>query len=197
MLNREAVRLAIITGLALGCDVAQVSEFHRKNYFYPDLSKAYQISQYDEPICVGGRVSVLTAEGEFEVGITRVHLEEDAAKLVHVGGGGRRAGAEGSGVDFNRGGTPLLEIVSEPDIRTSAQAGAFLRQLRSTLRRLDVSDCNMDEGSMRADANVSVRPAGSRCARHQDRAEEHEQLPVPGAGCRCRDRAADRDSGER
>lgn len=161
VLNAEAVRLAIITGLALGCEIAPSSQFHRKNYFYPDLSKAYQISQYDEPICVGGHVSVLTADGEFEVGITRAHLEEDAAKLVHVGVGGRRAGAESSGVDFNRGGTPLLEIVSEPDIRTSAQAGAFLRQLRSTLRRLGVSDCNMDEGSMRADANVSVRPAGS------------------------------------
>ncbi|MBJ7455613.1 MAG: Asp-tRNA(Asn)/Glu-tRNA(Gln) amidotransferase subunit GatB [Thermoleophilia bacterium] len=161
VLNREAVRLAIVAGLALGCEIAPHSQFHRKNYFYPDLSKAYQISQYDEPICVGGHVSVLTAEGEFPVGITRAHLEEDAAKLVHVGGGGRRAGAESSGVDFNRGGTPLLEIVSEPDIRTSAQAGAFLRQLRSTLRRLGVSDCNMDEGSMRADANVSVRPAGS------------------------------------
>ncbi len=160
VLNREAVTLAIITGLALGCEVAPSSQFHRKNYFYPDSSKAYQISQYDEPICVGGRVMVLTGEGEFEVGITRAHLEEDAAKLVHLGGGGRRAGAETSGVDFNRGGTPLLEIVSEPDIRTSAQAGAFLRQLRSTLRRLGVSDCNMDEGSMRADANVSVRPLG-------------------------------------
>jgi aspartyl-tRNA(Asn)/glutamyl-tRNA(Gln) amidotransferase subunit B len=161
VLNREAVRLAIVTGLALGCEIAESSQFHRKNYFYPDLSKAYQISQYDEPICLGGHVSVLTADGDFEVGITRAHLEEDAAKLVHIGGGGRRAGAESSGVDFNRGGTPLLEIVSEPDIRTSAQAGAFLRQLRSTLRRLGVSDCNMDEGSMRADANVSVRPAGS------------------------------------
>lgn len=161
VLNAEAVRLAIITGHALGCEIAPRSEFHRKNYFYPDLSKAYQISQYDEPICVGGHVSVLTPEGEFGVGITRAHLEEDAAKLVHVGGGGRRAGAQSSGVDFNRGGTPLLEIVTEPDIRTSAQAGAFLRQLRSSLRRLGVSDCNMDEGSMRADANVSVRPVGS------------------------------------
>ncbi|WP_217912879.1 Asp-tRNA(Asn)/Glu-tRNA(Gln) amidotransferase subunit GatB [Miltoncostaea marina] len=161
VVNREAVRLAIITGLALGCEIAPRSQFHRKNYFYPDLSKAYQISQYDEPICIGGRVEVLTPEGSFEVGITRAHLEEDAAKLVHVGGGGRRAGAEASGVDFNRGGTPLLEIVTEPDLRTPAQAGAFLRQLRATLRRLGVSDCNMEEGSMRADANVSVRPAGS------------------------------------
>lgn len=161
VVNREAVRLAVVAGLALGCEIAPESQFHRKNYFYPDLSKAYQISQYDEPICLGGRVEVLTADGGFAVGITRAHLEEDAAKLVHVGGDGRRAGAESSGVDFNRGGTPLLEIVTEPDLRTSAQAGAFLRQLRATLRRLGVSDCNMEEGSMRADANVSVRPVGS------------------------------------
>ncbi len=161
VLNREAVRLAVITGLALGSEIALHSQFHRKNYFYPDLSKAYQISQYDEPICIGGRVDVLLPDGDFPVGITRAHLEEDAAKLVHSGAGGRRMGAEMSSVDFNRGGTPLLEIVSEPDIRTSTQAGAFLRQLRATLRRLGVSDCNMEEGSMRADANVSVRPAGS------------------------------------
>jgi aspartyl-tRNA(Asn)/glutamyl-tRNA(Gln) amidotransferase subunit B len=159
--NREAVRLAMVAGLALGCEVAPWSEFHRKNYFYPDLSKAYQISQYDHPLCVGGRVSVLLEDGELEVGITRAHLEEDAAKLVHLGADGRRAGAAGSGVDFNRGGTPLLEIVTEPDLRSAADAGAFLRQLRATLRRLGVSDCNMEEGSLRADANVSVRPAGS------------------------------------
>jgi aspartyl-tRNA(Asn)/glutamyl-tRNA(Gln) amidotransferase subunit B len=160
--NMEAVRLGILAGLALGCDVPAHSEFHRKNYFYPDLSKAYQISQYDEPLCVDGRVAVLLPDGrELEVGITRAHLEEDAAKLVHLGVGGRRAGAESSGVDFNRGGTPLLEIVTEPDLRSAADAGAFLRQLRQTLRRLGVSDCNMEEGSLRADANVSVRPAGT------------------------------------
>ncbi len=160
--NREAVRLAVLAGLALGCSVPAASEFHRKNYFYPDLSKAYQISQYDEPLCVDGRFAVLLPDGrDLEVGITRAHLEEDAAKLVHVGAGGRRAGAEASGVDFNRGGTPLLEIVTEPDLRSAADAGAFLRQLRQTLRALGVSDCNMEEGSLRADANVSVRPAGS------------------------------------
>ncbi len=160
--NAEAVRLAIIAGLALGCTVPPTSEFHRKNYFYPDLSKAYQISQYDAPLCVDGAFRVLRTDGsELEVGITRAHLEEDAAKLVHAGAGGRRAGAEASGVDFNRGGTPLLEIVTEPDLRSSADAGAFLRQLRATLRRLEVSDCNMEEGSLRADANVSVRPAGT------------------------------------
>jgi aspartyl-tRNA(Asn)/glutamyl-tRNA(Gln) amidotransferase subunit B len=159
--NMEAVRLGILAGLALGCEVPALSEFHRKNYFYPDLSKAYQISQYDAPLCVDGRVAVLLPDGrELEVGITRAHLEEDAAKLVHLGVGGRRAGAESSGVDFNRGGTPLLEIVTEPDLRSAADAGAFLRQLRQTLRRLGVSDCNMEEGSLRADANVSVRPPG-------------------------------------
>ena len=160
--NMEAVRLGILAGLALGCEVPAQSEFHRKNYFYPDLSKAYQISQYDEPLCVDGRVAVLLPDGrELEVGITRAHLEEDAAKFVNVGVGGRRAGAESSGVDFNRGGTPLLEIVTEPNLRSAADAGAFLRQLRQTLRRLGVSDCNMEEGSLRADANVSVRAAGS------------------------------------
>ncbi len=160
--NRQALRLAVLAGVALGCDVPPRSEFHRKNYFYPDLSKAYQISQYDEPLCVDGRFDVLLADGrELTVGITRAHIEEDAAKLVHVGTGGRRAGAEASGVDFNRGGTPLLEIVTEPDLRSAADAGAFLRQLRQTLRALDVSDCNMEEGSLRADANVSLRPAGS------------------------------------
>ena len=160
--NVDAVRLGILAGLALGCEVPPTSEFHRKNYFYPDLSKAYQVSQYDAPLCVAGRVAVLLPDGrELEVGITRAHLEEDAAKLVHVSAGGRRAGAEASGVDFNRGGTPLLEIVTEPDLRSAADAGAFLRQLRQTLRRLEVSDGNMEEGSLRADANVSVRPAGS------------------------------------
>lgn len=161
VVNAEAVRLAIITGHALGCEIAERSEFSRKNYFYPDLPKAYQISQYDQPVCLGGHVSVLTADGEVSVGITRAHLEEDAAKLVHGGDGGRRAGASDSGVDFNRGGTPLLEIVGEPDLRSSADAAAFLRQLRATLRRLGVSDCNMEEGSMRADANVSVRAVGT------------------------------------
>ena len=162
VVNAEAVRLGILTGLALGCEIRPRSTFHRKNYFYPDLPKAYQISQYDEPLCGEGRFIALREDGsDLEVGITRVHLEEDAAKLIHAGRGGRRAGAETSAVDFNRGGTPLAEIVSEPDLRSAADAGTFLRQLRQTLREVGVSDCNMDEGSMRADANVSVRPAGS------------------------------------
>jgi aspartyl-tRNA(Asn)/glutamyl-tRNA(Gln) amidotransferase subunit B len=159
--NREAIRLAIIAGMALGCGVAERSTFHRKNYFYPDLPKAYQISQYDEPVCTAGRFRFLVEDGERELGITRVHLEEDAAKLVHAGAGGRRAGAEGSVVDFNRGGTPLVEIVTEPELRTAADAVAFLKQLRQTLRELGISDVNMEEGSLRADANVSIRPRGA------------------------------------
>jgi aspartyl-tRNA(Asn)/glutamyl-tRNA(Gln) amidotransferase subunit B len=160
-LNAQAVRLAIVTGLALGSTIAERSTFHRKNYFYPDLPKAYQISQYDEPIAIGGEFLVLGEEGVTKVGITRAHLEEDAAKLVHLGAGGRRADADESVVDFNRGGTPLLEIVTEPDIDSARDAAEFLRQLRLTLRHLGVSDCNMEEGSMRADANVSIRPVGS------------------------------------
>ncbi len=159
--NAEAIRLGILTGLALGCEIATESTFHRKNYFYPDLPKAYQISQYDEPLCVGGQFTYLQEEGEKTIRITRVHLEEDAAKLLHLSGSGRRAGAEQSVVDFNRGGTPLAEIVTEPDLRSGQEASDFLKQLRQTLRELGVSDCNMEEGSMRADANVSVRPAGA------------------------------------
>ena len=161
MTNAEAVRLGILAGLALGCEIATESTFHRKNYFYPDLPKAFQISQYDEPLCVGGTFTYLQEDGEKTIRITRVHLEEDAAKLLHLSGSGRRAGAEQSAVDFNRGGTPLAEIVTEPDLRSGQEASDFLKQLRQTLRELGVSDCNMDEGSMRADANVSVRPAGS------------------------------------
>jgi len=159
--NAEAIRLGIMAGLALGCEIAPESTFHRKNYFYPDLPKAYQISQFDEPLCIGGSFTYLQEEGAQVVGITRVHLEEDAAKLQHLSASGRRAGAEQSAVDFNRGGTPLAEIVTEPDIRTAQQAADFLKQLRGTLREIGISDCNMEEGSMRADANVSIRPVGS------------------------------------
>jgi aspartyl-tRNA(Asn)/glutamyl-tRNA(Gln) amidotransferase subunit B len=141
-------------GLALGCDLAPRSIFHRKNYFYPDLPKGYQISQYDEPLCRGGRLG--------DVRIHRVHLEEDAAKLVHAGTTGRIHGSATSVVDFNRGGTPLAEIVTEPDLRAAEDCGEWLRLLRTTLRQLGVSDVNMDEGSLRCDANVSIRPAGRR-----------------------------------
>jgi aspartyl-tRNA(Asn)/glutamyl-tRNA(Gln) amidotransferase subunit B len=151
--NRRAVEYAIQVALALGCDVAPRSIFHRKNYFYPDLPKGYQISQYDIPLGSGGSLG--------EIRIHRVHLEEDAAKLSHVGDSGRIHGSGASLVDFNRGGTPLVEIVTEPDIRSGAEARDWLQLLRTTLRQLGVSDVNMEEGSLRCDANISVRPAGS------------------------------------
>jgi aspartyl-tRNA(Asn)/glutamyl-tRNA(Gln) amidotransferase subunit B len=152
-----AVEKAIQIGLALDCDIAPRSQFHRKNYFYPDSPKAYQISQYDQPICVHGHLDV----DADRVGITRAHLEEDAAKLVHAGGtGGRIAGADSSVVDFNRCGTPLVEIVTEPDLRSPEQAVAFLGLLKNTLQTIGVSDCDMEKGSLRCDANVSVRRRG-------------------------------------
>jgi aspartyl-tRNA(Asn)/glutamyl-tRNA(Gln) amidotransferase subunit B len=153
VLNGQAVHYGVMVGLALGCDIAERSIFARKQYFYPDNPKAYQISQYETPLCTGGHLG--------DVRIHRVHLEEDAAKLVHIGQSGRIHGADTSIVDFNRGGTPLIEIVSEPDLRSAAQAREWLQLLRSTLRSLGVSDVNMEEGSLRADANVSVRPAGT------------------------------------
>ena len=151
--NARAVHFGLMIGLALGSELAPRSIFHRKNYFYPDLPKGYQISQYDEPLCSGGRLG--------EVRIHRVHLEEDAAKLIHLGASGRIHGSDESVVDFNRGGTPLAEIVTEPDLRTAEQAGEWLKLLRTTLRQLGVSDVNMEEGSLRCDANISIRAAGT------------------------------------
>jgi aspartyl-tRNA(Asn)/glutamyl-tRNA(Gln) amidotransferase subunit B len=151
--NAEAVHFGLMIGKALGCELAPRSIFHRKNYFYPDLPKGYQISQYDEPLCLGGRLG--------DVRIHRVHLEEDAAKLIHIGASGRLHGSDASIVDFNRGGTPLAEIVTEPDLREAGTAADWLRLLRATLRRLGVSDVNMEEGSLRCDANISIRPKGS------------------------------------
>ncbi len=150
--NAEAVHFALMIAMAFGCEIAPRSIFHRKNYFYPDLPKGYQISQYDIPLASAGRLG--------DVRIHRVHLEEDAAKLVHAGASGRIHGADTSVVDFNRGGTPLVEIVTEPDLRTPAQTAEFGRLLQATLRRMGVSDVNMEEGSLRVDANVSIRPAG-------------------------------------
>ena len=160
--NEKAVEYATRIALALNCRIAGQTIFHRKNYFYPDLPKAYQISQYDLPLGLGGHLDVELGNGSnLHVGITRVHLEEDAGKLVHAGGAsGRIDGADYSLVDFNRGGTPLVEIVSEPDISTPDQARAFLTQLRSLVEQLGVSDVNMEEGSLRCDANVSVRRPG-------------------------------------
>jgi aspartyl-tRNA(Asn)/glutamyl-tRNA(Gln) amidotransferase subunit B len=151
--NARAVHLGLMIGLALGSALAARSIFHRKNYFYPDLPKGYQITQYDEPLCRGGRLG--------DVKIHRVHLEEDAAKLIHVGASGRIHGSDTSIVDFNRGGTPLAEIVTEPDLRSPEQASEWLKLLRTTLRQLGVSDVNMEEGSLRADANISLRRRGT------------------------------------
>jgi aspartyl-tRNA(Asn)/glutamyl-tRNA(Gln) amidotransferase subunit B len=151
--NEQAIRYALQIAAALECEVAPRSIFHRKNYFYPDSPKAYQISQYDIPLASGGRLG--------DVRIHRAHLEEDAAKMIHLGESGRIHGSGASLVDFNRGGTPLVEIVTEPDLRGAAEAAAWARLLRTTVRQLGVSDVNMEEGSLRCDANVSVRPAGS------------------------------------
>jgi aspartyl-tRNA(Asn)/glutamyl-tRNA(Gln) amidotransferase subunit B len=150
--NAEAVHFGLMIAIALGCEVAPRSIFHRKNYFYPDLPKGYQISQYDIPLGRNGSLG--------DVRVHRVHLEEDAAKLVHAGGSGRIHGADASVVDFNRGGTPLVEIVTEPDIHSPQQAEDWARLLRATLRQTGVSDVNMEEGSLRVDGNVSIRPVG-------------------------------------
>jgi aspartyl-tRNA(Asn)/glutamyl-tRNA(Gln) amidotransferase subunit B len=159
--NKRAVEECIKLGLALECEIADRAVFHRKNYFYPDLPKSYQISQYDEPLCSGGKLAVPTADGEVVIGITRAHLEEDAAKNVHVAASGRLHGATATLVDFNRGGTPLVEIVTEPHLHDADTAKRFLQLLRQTVVELDLSDAELEKGSMRFDVNVSVRPAGS------------------------------------
>ena len=158
VLNRRVVELAVRASLALGCEVQPLSLFARKNYFYPDLPKGYQISQYDQPLATDGRVRYESEGREVDVRIIRVHLEEDAGKSLH-------AGASGSGrathLDFNRSGVPLIEIVTHPDLRTSGDAADFFSRLRAMFRALGVNDGNMEEGSLRCDANVSVRPAGA------------------------------------
>lgn len=156
VLNKNVVDMAILTGLALDAKIPNRCKFDRKQYFYPDLPKGYQISQYDEPICLGGHLDI---EGK-RIGITRAHLEEDAGKLVHAGADGI-AGSNYSLVDLNRAGTPLLEIVSEPDMRSSDEAKAYVEELRNILRYIGVCDGNLEEGSMRCDANISVMPKGS------------------------------------
>ncbi|MBN2248332.1 MAG: Asp-tRNA(Asn)/Glu-tRNA(Gln) amidotransferase subunit GatB [Coriobacteriia bacterium] len=186
--NEAAIEWTVLAGLATDCDIALWSQFHRKQYFYPDMPKDYQISQYDLPFCSGGVIEVevdgpgvaeridlggdavsvgpgaVAEDGGYRtrIGITRIHLEEDTGKMVHVGGSeGRIAGATHSLVDFNRAGTPLMELVSEPDIRTPEEARRFAQKLRSIWLALGVSDCSMEEGSMRVDGNVSIRPRGA------------------------------------
>ena len=160
--NEKAVEWTMKLGLALGCRIADRAVFHRKNYFYPDNPKGYQISQYDEPLCVDGRLVIPEPDGAIEVGIVRAHLEEDAAKNVHLGTAeGRISGASATLVDFNRAGTPLVEIVTQPDLHSAEQARRFLQLLRQTVVELGISDAEMEKGSLRFDVNVSVRPAGS------------------------------------
>ena len=157
VLNKEVVNMGILTGLALNCKIPKRCKFDRKQYFYADLPKGYQISQYDEPICVDGHINV----GGKRIGITRAHLEEDAGKLVHMGANGL-AGSSYSLVDLNRAGVPLLEIVSEPDMRSPEEARAYMEELRTVLKYIGVCDGNLEEGSMRCDANISVRPYGQK-----------------------------------
>src|SRR3954470_1687218 len=152
-INEQAIRHALVIAAALECEVPPSSIFHRKQYFYPDQAKNYQISQYDEPIAVDGKLG--------DVRIHRAHLEEDTAKMIHVGESGRIHGSSASLVDFNRAGTPLVEIVTEPDLRSAHEARGWAQLLPTTVRQLGVSDVNMEEGSLRVDANVSIRPAGS------------------------------------
>jgi aspartyl-tRNA(Asn)/glutamyl-tRNA(Gln) amidotransferase subunit B len=162
VMNRRAIEWTTKLGLALDCEIAEHAVFARKNYFYPDLPKGYQISQYDLPACINGKVLLPTAVGDRVIGVVRAHLEEDAAKTVHVGGRtGRIGGADASLVDYNRGGTPLVEIVTAPDIRSADEAKRFLQLLRQTIVELGISDAEMEKGTLRVDANVSVRPAGS------------------------------------
>ncbi|GIQ62531.1 aspartyl/glutamyl-tRNA(Asn/Gln) amidotransferase subunit B [Paenibacillus cisolokensis] len=156
VLNRQAVEYAMKAAMALNCTIADVSKFDRKNYFYPDSPKAYQISQYDQPIGRDGWIDIEVNGQTKRIGITRLHLEEDAGKLTHVSGG------QASLVDFNRVGTPLLEIVSEPDIRSPEEARAYLEKLKAIMQYCDVSDVKMEQGSLRCDANISLRPYGQK-----------------------------------
>lgn len=158
VMNRKAVDYVIRTGLALGCEISNLTKFDRKNYPYPDLMKGYQISQYDQPVAYGGCLAIDTDSGEKPIGVTRVHLEEDVAKLFHRTD---NFGESYSLLDVNRAGVPLMEIVSEPDMRSPDEARSYLTQLQSILRYIGVSSANMEEGNFRCDANISVRPRGS------------------------------------
>ena len=183
--NEKAIEWTVLSGLAIGCDIARWSQFSRKNYFYPDMPANYQISQFDTPFCFDGEVNIEVSEkfawqrldraeaeniqldeeeGGYQarIGVTRIHLEEDTGKMIHIGSSdGRVTGATASLVDFNRAGTPLMELVTEPDIRTPEEARRFVAKIRNIFLTLGVSDCNMDEGSMRVDGNISVRRRGS------------------------------------
>jgi aspartyl-tRNA(Asn)/glutamyl-tRNA(Gln) amidotransferase subunit B len=159
VLNKRAVEFAVLAATALNCQVRETSIFARKNYFYPDLPKGYQISQYDKPLAEHGYIEIKTAAGPKKIGITRVHLEEDAGKSLHDG---LPDSGEWTSIDLNRSGVPLIEIVSEPDIASPDEAWEYLTRLKEIILYTGVSDCNMEEGSLRADANVSIKPRGQR-----------------------------------
>ena len=188
VLNARAVELAVKAALALGCEIQPTSIFARKNYFYPDLPKGYQISQYERPFALAGRVRWQFDGEAHDVRITRVHMEEDAGKSLHD----TPEAATGTCLDFNRAGTPLVEIVTEPDIRSGAVAADFFSRLRDVLTTVGANDGNLEEGSLRCDANVSVRPVGATDARHQGRDQEPQLVPLRAEGDRVRDRAAER-----
>ncbi|MEX0991466.1 MAG: Asp-tRNA(Asn)/Glu-tRNA(Gln) amidotransferase subunit GatB [Actinomycetota bacterium] len=185
--NEKAIEYIVRIGLALDCDIAPYSEFSRKNYFYPDMPKDFQISQYDLPVCVGGHLDIQVGGEDRRIGITRVHMEEDTGKTTHAGETGRIHDADYALIDFNRAGVPLVECVSEPDLRSPEEAGEYLRALRQTLQALGVSDVRMEEGSLRCDGNISLRAPGSaefgtkveiknmNSVRSLERALRHEQ----------------------
>lgn len=187
VLNKKVVEYAVKTGLAMGCDITRFGKQDRKNYFYPDLPKAYQISQFDLPLCVGGSVEIDTENGKKKIGITRIHIEEDAGKLLHDVIPGK------SLVDLNRCGVPLIEIVSEPDLRSSEEVKAYLDEVKSILECLEVSDCKMQEGSLRCDVNVSVRPKGQK---EFNTRTEMKNISSFSAACRAVDFEANRQISE-
>lgn len=160
VMNKQMVEFALRFALAVNCDIQHYSKFDRKNYYYPDLAKAYQISQFYQPIALGGHVDVNVNGETKRIGITRIHMEEDAGKLVHSGA--TISTSDSSAVDYNRAGVPLIEIVSEPDMRSAAEARAYMEKLRSYLQYTEVCDGKMEEGSMRCDANISIMPVGSK-----------------------------------
>ena len=199
VINKAAIEYTIRIGLALNCSIATWCRFARKNYFYPDMPKNFQISQYDEPLCTDGWLEVEVDGQEFTVGIERVHLEEDTGKSLHVGGAtGRIHGADYSLVDYNRAGIPLVEIVTKPIPGTGALAPAVARayvtELRDLLRSLGVSDVRMEQGSLRCDVNTSIAPSGSRAVGHPDRDQERQLAALGRAGGPVRDRAAGRSA---
>ena len=192
VLNARAVQMAVKFGLAVDATVARRSVFARKNYFYPDLPKGYQISQYELPVVARGSLQVMLDDGAVKtIGITRAHLEEDAGKSLHEGL------ANASGIDLNRAGTPLLEIVSEPDMRSAKEAVAYMKKVHTLVRYLEICDGNMQEGSFRCDANVSVRPKGRGKVRHARGNQKLEFIPLRREGDPVRNCPAGRTHRER